>query len=84
MRYTPPKKELGFSSVALSLATFALAFAERNIDEFRKMYVEECRKHSELGNDYDIDPYRFAKMLGASIEALEQKALAAMQAYRAR
>jgi hypothetical protein len=84
MRYTPPKEDRRFTSVALSLATFALGFAERNIDDFRNMYVEECRKHPQLGSDYDIDPDRFASMLGASIEVLEKKALAAMRDYRAR
>jgi hypothetical protein len=84
VRYTPPKKEGRFGSVALSLAVYALGFAERNIEEFRNMYVEECRKHPELGPDYDIDPDFFAKMLSASMEVLEQKALAAMRDYRDR
>ena len=84
MRYTPPKKEARFGSVALSLAVYALGFAQRNIDDFRNMYVEECRKHPQLGPDYDIDPDFFANMLGASIEVLEKKALAAMRDYRDR
>ena len=84
MRYTPPKKEARFGSVALSLAVYALGFAERNIEDFRNMYVEECRKHPQLGPDYDIDLDFFANMLSASIEVLEKKALAAMRDYRAR
>jgi hypothetical protein len=84
VRYTPPKKEARFSSVALSLAVYALGFSERNIDDFRNMYVEECRKHPELGPDYDIDPDFFANLLDASIEVLEKMALATMRDYRGR